>query len=160
MKKTKALHWFRQDLRLSDNPALYEASKHDEVIPVYILDDLNSGAYSMGGASRFWLHQSLSDLSNNLNQNLSLYRGNPLQTLIDIIDRFDIDVVYWNRCYEPWRIKRDTQIKAQLESKGIIVKTFNGSLLWEPWTIRKDDGTPYKVFTPFFVPNCSADHYK
>ena len=125
MSKSKALHWFRQDLRLSDNPALYEASKHDEVLPVFILDDFNSGEYSMGGASCFWLHHSLSDLSNNLNQNLSLYQGNPLQALLDIIDRFEIDVVYWNRCYEPWRIKRDTQIKAQLESKGILVKTFN-----------------------------------
>ena len=150
MNNSKALHWCRQDLRLSDNPALYEASKHDEVIPVYILDDLNSVEYSMGGASRFWLSHSLSDLKNNLSQNLSLYQGNPLQTLLDIIDRFEIDVVYWNRCYEPWRIKRDTLIKAELESKGILVKTFNGSLLWEPWSIKKDDGSPYKVFTPFY----------
>ena len=73
MKITKALHWFRQDLRLTDNPALYEASKHDEVLPIYILDDFNSGEHSMGDASRFWLHHSLNDLSNNLNQNLSLY---------------------------------------------------------------------------------------
>ena len=80
MSKSKALHWFRQDLRLSDNPALYEASKHDEVLPVYILDDFNSGEYYMGGASCFWLHHSLSDLSNNLNQNLSLYQGCLLYT--------------------------------------------------------------------------------
>jgi deoxyribodipyrimidine photo-lyase len=85
MKNSKALHWFRQDLRLSDNPALHEASKHDELIPVYILDDFNSGEHSMGDASRFWLHHSLNDLSNNLNQNLSLYEGDPLQTLLDII---------------------------------------------------------------------------
>ena len=70
MKKIKALHWFRQDLRLTDNPALYEASKHDEVLPIFILDDLNSGEHSMGDASRFWLHHSLNDLSNKLNHNL------------------------------------------------------------------------------------------
>jgi len=154
MKIKKALHWFRQDLRLSDNPALYEASKHEKVIPIYILDDQNSGEFSMGEASRFWLHNSLHDLSQNLNQNLSLYQGDPLQTLIEIIDQFKIDIVYWNRCYEPWRIKRDTLIKSQLESKGVLVKTFNGSLLWEPWTIKKDDGTPYKVFTPFYRKGC------
>jgi deoxyribodipyrimidine photo-lyase len=91
MKDKKALHWFRQDLRLSDNPALYEASKNDEVIPIYILDDQNSGEYSLGEASRFWLHHSLSDLNKNLNQNLSLYQGDPLETLSDIIDRFEID---------------------------------------------------------------------
>ena len=82
------LHWFRQDLRLSDNPALFEASKNGNVFPIYILDDQNSGEFSMGEASRFWLHHSLSNLSNNLNQNLSLYEGDPLQTLFDIINRF------------------------------------------------------------------------
>ena len=154
MKNSKAIHWFRQDLRLSDNPALNEASKHDEVLPIYILDDHNPGDFSMGEASRFWLHYSLQDLNQNLNQNLSLYQGDPLGTLIEIVNRFDIDTIYWNRCYEPWRIKRDTNIKSQLESSGILVKTYNGSLLWEPWTIKKDDGSPYKVFTPFFRKGC------
>ena len=154
MKNSKAIHWFRQDLRLTDNPALYEASSHKELLPIYILDDHNSGEFSMGSASRFWLHNSLKDLKQNLNQKLSLYQGNPLATLIEIIDRLSIDTVYWNRCYEPWRIKRDTHIKSKLESKGILVKTYNGSLLWEPWTIKKDDGSPYKVFTPFFRKGC------
>ena len=154
MENIKAIHWFRQDLRISDNPALFEASKHAEVLPIYILDDQNSGEFSMGEASRFWLHNSLDDLYKNLNQNLSLYKGDPLETLLDIINRFKIDEVYWNRCYEPWRIKRDTQIKSKLESKGVLVKTFNGSLLWEPWTIKKDDGSPYKVFTPFYRKGC------
>ena len=154
MKNSKAIHWFRQDLRLSDNPALNEAVKHDEVLPIYILDDHNSGDFSMGEASRFWLHNSLQDLNQNLNQNLSLYQGDPLKTLIEIVNRFDINTIYWNRCYEPWRIKRDTNIKSQLESNGILVKTYNGSLLWEPWTIKKDDGSPYKVFTPFFRKGC------
>ena len=154
MINSKAIHWFRQDLRLTDNPALYEASNHKDILPIYILDDHNSGEFSMGSVSRFWLHNSLKDLNQNLNQKLSLYQGNPLETLIEIIDRLNIDTVYWNRCYEPWRIKRDTIIKSKLESKGIIVKTFNGSLLWEPWTIKKDDGTPYKVFTPFYRKGC------
>ena len=150
----KIVHWFRQDLRLNDNPALFEASKYEDVLPIYILDDYSSGEFSMGAVSRFWLHNSLKDLNKNLNQNLSLYKGEPLQILLDIVTKFEIDAVYWNRCYEPWRIKRDTQIKIQLESKGILVKTFNGSLLWEPWTIKKDDGSPYKVFTPFYRKGC------
>ena len=154
MDNIKSLHWFRQDLRLSDNPALHHASRNGQVLPVYILDDQNSGDFSMGGASRFWLHHSLKNLKENLNNNLSLYQGDPLKTLLDIIDRNNINVVYWNRCYEPWRIKRDTEIKSVLESKGISVFTYNGSLLWEPWTIKKDDGTPYKVFTPFYRKGC------
>ena len=116
------LYWFRQDLRLLDNPALHEASKLGKVVPIYILDDQNSKEFSMGDASRIWLHNSLEDLRNNLDQKLSLYHGNPLQILLDVIDRLEVKIVLWNRCYEPWRIKRDSQIKSHLESKGIEVK--------------------------------------
>ena len=121
MDNIKSLHWFRQDLRLSDNPALHHASKNGQVLPVYILDDQNSGDLSMGRASRFWLHHSLKNLNRNVNNNLSLYQGDPLKTLIDITDRNNITAVYWNRCYEPWRIKRDTEIKSAFEAKGISV---------------------------------------
>ncbi|MDC0492404.1 DNA photolyase family protein [Candidatus Pseudothioglobus singularis] len=154
MTNIKAIHWFRQDLRLSDNPSLHHATKNGQVLPVYILDDQNSVDFSMGGASRFWLYHSLKSLNENLNNNLSLYQGDPLKVLLDIIDCNNITAVYWNRCYEPWRITRDTKIKSALESKGISVFTYNGSLLWEPWTIKKDDGTPYKVFTPFYRKGC------
>jgi deoxyribodipyrimidine photo-lyase len=154
MNSIKSLHWFRQDLRLSDNPALYHASKNSQVFPIYILDNENSGEFAMGSASRFWLHHSLKTLKENLNNNLSIYQGSPLQNLLDIIDRNNITSVYWNRCYEPWRIKRDTEIKSKLEALGISVFTYNASLLWEPWTIEKADGTPYKVFTPFFRKGC------
>ena len=154
MKKSKAIHWFRQDLRLSDNPALYDGAKNNSILPIYILDDKNSKDLSMGAASRFWLHHSLASLDKSLNENLSIYRGDPLEILLDIINRLNIEEIYWNRCYEPWRIKRDTLIKKELESNGIKVTTLNGSLLWEPWTIKKGDGTPYKVFTPFFRKGC------
>ena len=134
MKKSKAIHWFRQDLRLSDNPALYDGAKNNSILPIYILDDKNSKDLSMGAASRFWLHHSLASLDKSLNENLSIYQGDPLEILLDIINRLNIEEIYWNRCYEPWRIKRDTLIKKELESNGIKVTTLNGSLLWEPWT--------------------------
>tara|TARA_B100000795_G_scaffold48677_1_gene31984 strand:- start:497 stop:1918 length:1422 start_codon:yes stop_codon:yes gene_type:complete len=148
-----AIHWFRQDLRLSDNPALYKAAKHGKVLPLFILDDGNAGEYTMGGASRWWLHHSLASLNNSLGGNLSFYHGNPIDVLCDIVTRFDINAIYWNRCYEPWRIDRDAKIKEHLKKK-INVESFNGSLLWEPWTIIKDDGTHYKVFTPFYRKGC------
>ena len=71
MTNIKVIHWFRQDLRLSDNPSLHHASKNDHVLPVYILDNENSGDFSMGGASRFWLHHSLKSLNENLNNNFN-----------------------------------------------------------------------------------------
>ena len=154
MTKKIAIHWFRQDLRLADNPALTKAAENDEVIPIYILDDDNAGNYAMGSTSRFWLHHSLKALDASLNNSLSVYRGNPQIILDDIIKRFDVKAVYWNRCYEPWRISRDTCIKESLIKQRIKVCTSNGSLLWEPWNVTKDDGTPYKVFTPFYRKGC------
>jgi len=154
MTKKVAIHWFRQDLRLSDNPALTAAAQHQAVLPIYILDDDNAGNYGMGAASRWWLHHSLEMLSVSLGDRLSVYRGNPQTILDDVLTRFDVDAVYWNRCYEPWRIHRDTLIKENLKTRGMEVHTYNGSLLWEPWNIKKDDGTPYKVFTPFYRKGC------
>ena len=69
MKKDISIHWYRQDLRVSDNPALTEAAKHKKVLPIYILEDLNSKSYSMGSASRWWLYHSLLYLSKSLDGN-------------------------------------------------------------------------------------------
>jgi deoxyribodipyrimidine photo-lyase len=154
MPQEKAIHWFRQDLRLSDNPALYQAAQTATVLPIYILDDDNAAKYSMGSAGRVWLHSSLISLCQSLGQNLSLYRGDPLPILLTLCKRYQIKRIFWNRCYEPWRISRDTHIKEQLEDQGITVHSHNGSLLWEPWHIKKEDGTSYKVFTPFYRKGC------
>lgn len=149
-----AIHWFRQDLRLSDNPSLFSATKSSKVLPIYILDDINSSDYKMGSASRWWLHNSLKSLNDSLGNNLSLYIGDPEIILKKLIAQYDVTDIFWNRCYEPWRLNRDKDIKVFLENRGVRVKTFNGSLLWEPWEVLKKDGTPYKVFTPFYKNGC------
>tara|TARA_B100001093_G_scaffold515017_1_gene590380 strand:+ start:77 stop:1495 length:1419 start_codon:yes stop_codon:yes gene_type:complete len=154
MREKIAIHWFRQDLRLNDNKSLFAASKHKNVLPIYILDDCNSKEFRIGSASRLWLHYSLKSLNKSLDGKLSVYSGNPEDILKDISNRYEVEAIYWNRCYEPWRIKRDSEIKANLKKREIEVDTFNSSLLWEPWSIKKDDGTPYKVFTPFYRKGC------
>ena len=154
MREKIAIHWFRQDLRLNDNKSLFEASKHKNVLPIYILDDCNSKEFRIGSASRLWLHYSLKSLNKSFDGKLSVYSGNPEDILKDILNRYEVEAIYWNRCYEPWRIKRDSEIKANLNKCEIVVNTFNSSLLWEPWSIKKDDGTPYKVFTPFYRKGC------
>ena len=63
MSEKIAVHWFRQDLRIKDNPSLEAASKCDSFIPIYILDDTNSGEFKMGSASRWWLYHSLNKLN-------------------------------------------------------------------------------------------------
>lgn len=154
MSNRIVIHWFRQDLRLSDNPALFAAANDSSIFPIYILDDECAGKYRMGAASRFWLHHSLNALNQALGGNLSVYRGKAEIILMEIVKKYKVAAVHWNRCYEPWRIKRDVLIKKALIDNGVEVNSFNGSLLWEPWEIRKSDGLPYRVFTKFYRNGC------
>ena len=149
-----AIVWFRQDLRINDNPALIHAAKKGRVLPIYILDDVNAAADQLGSASRVWLHHSLQLLNQSLNGQLSVFRGNAIDVIAQLTDTQNIQSVSWNRCYEPWRIQRDATIKSNLKSTGIDCQSFNASLLWEPWTILKKDETPYKVFTPYYKNGC------
>ena len=148
------IHWFRQDLRLSDNPSFYEAAKQGIVLPIYIFDDKNPEDYQLGAASRWWLHHSLFSLNDSLNGKLDIYIGDPKKILIDLIEEHNVRAVYWNRCYEPWQIDLDKHIKKVLQAHNTEAHSFNSSLLWEPWDVLKKDGTPYRVFTPYYRNGC------
>ena len=146
--------WFRKDLRLADNPALLEAIKHNNIIPLFIFDT-NINEYSkIGEASLWWLEKSLISLNEQLNGKLRVLTGNSLDLILSICNIKNIKFVYWNRCYEPDRILVDTQIKAKLKDNNINAKSFNASLLWEPWKIKNKSGSFYKVFTPFYKRGC------
>ena len=154
LSKELTIHWFRQDLRIEDNPSLFAAAEQGTVLPVYVLDNKHSGEHQLGGASRCWLHHSLTKLNESLDGALNVYVGDPQTILATLIAQLNVTAVYWNRCYEPWRIARDEKIKEAVQVDGTAVQSFNGSLLWEPWKVLKSDATPYKVFTPYFRKGC------
>jgi len=149
-----ALLWFRQDLRLADNPALAAAvAAGGAVIPLYILDEQGMGNWPLGGASRWWLHGSLATLTLSLARagvRLVLRRGPAATVIEDVLKETDAEAVYWNRCYEPAAVARDRHIKQQLRARGVTAESFNSALLFEPWSIKTGQGTPFKVFTPFW----------
>lgn len=140
--------WFRQDLRLRDNPALAAAVARGRIIPVFILDDTDT-TWRPGAASLWWLHHSLTALRKDLGA-LSLYRGDPKTILPKLVAETKASAVVWNRCYEPHAVTRDTAIKERLKKDGTEVQSFNGSLLIEPWDIQTAGGGPYKVFTTYW----------
>jgi len=155
MTKKTAIVWFRQDLRLKDNPALIHAVEEGyQIIPLYILDSDNAADWQRGAASKWWLYKSLQALNESLGGNMVFRKGKADDILPEILKESGASAVFWNRCYEPWRIKRDMQIKEWLKEFRITCETFNGSLLWEPWEVHKKDGTPYRVFTPFYKNGC------
>ncbi|MBS0246657.1 MAG: deoxyribodipyrimidine photo-lyase [Proteobacteria bacterium] len=142
------LVWFRQDLRLHDNPALAAAAARGPIMAVYILDDTDT-AWAPGAASRWWLHHSLDALRRDLGA-LTFLRGDPLKLLPKLAAKAKATAVFWNRCYDPHAVKRDTALKERLKKDGLEVESFNGSLLHEPWEIKTGGGGPYKVFTPYW----------
>ena len=156
MSRTRpVIFWFRQDLRLADNPGLAAAiASGAPLLPIYILDDEHAGEWAMGAASRWWLHQSLASLDASLDGHLQFYCGKADEIIDKLVQETDASGVYWNRCYEPWRIRRDKDIKSALDERGIDAESRNGSLLFEPQSVTKDDGTPYRVFTPFYKNGC------
>ncbi len=154
MSSKKVIHWFRQDLRLSDNPSLFAAAKQGSLLPLFILDRVNCGRTLLGAASGCWLHHALIDLKARLHNKLLIKSGDPLSIIMSLIKKYNIDEIHWNRCYEPWQIKRDKALKSALRKLDVIVVTYNSALLWEPWEIKKKDGSHYKVFTPFYQKGC------
>lgn len=154
MAVPSSIMWFRQDLRVKDNPALNAACDNGKIIPVYIFDTSAPDSMLMGGASKWWLHHSLTSLNERLNGHLQIFAGDPKTLIPQLATTFGVEHVFWNRCYEPWQIKRDTELKQALKEQGVTAKSANGSLLWEPMTITKSDGTPYKVFTPYYRKGC------
>ena len=154
MSSSPTLVWFRKDLRLNDNPALTAALERGQpVVPVYIHAPDEADPWAPGGATRWWLHRALQDLRAALAERglpLVFRQGPSAQALTDLVRETGADTVYWNRRYEPALIKRDSQLKTSLGDQGLRVRSFNGSLLWEPHTVANKQGLPFRVFTPFW----------
>ena len=155
MSEPLYIMWFRRDLRLADNPALRAAADGAaRVLPVFILDDETAGPWRRGRASRWWLHQALAALDRSLDGRLVLLRGRAEEILPPLAAQIGAAGVFWNRCYEPWRIAQDRLLEAALQDAGLGAQSHNGSLLWEPWEVLKADGTAYRVFTPYYRRGC------
>ncbi len=148
------LLWFRLDLRLQNNPALQAALQTGRpIIPVYLWAPEEEAPWAPGAASRVWLHFSLKELATRLAElgyPMIFRSGTSLENLQQLIQETGAEAVFWNRRYEPKIIERDTLIKANLQSQGVQVQTFNSHLLYEPWELHPQKGLAYKVFTPFW----------
>lgn len=149
-----SLFWFRQDLRLADNPALASAvSRGCPLVLLYVLDEETPGEHAVGGAQRWWLHHSLAALAaeiERLGGRLTLRRGSAAEVLEAVVRESGADAVFWNRCYEPFAVERDRRLKERLKADDIAVESDNAALLVEPWRLKTGAGEPYKVYSPFW----------
>ena len=147
------LVWLRDDLRVDDNPALHAAvERGGPLVVLYLLDQVSPGIRPLGGASKWWLHHSLASLAASVEQlggSLTVREGAAAAVVPAVVNEAGADAVYWNRRYGAVR-DTDAALKTQLRAAGIEVASFQSSLLFEPWTITTGEGTPFKVFTPFW----------
>lgn len=146
--------WFRDDLRLADNPALRAALDRDEpVIGLYVLDEESPGIRPLGGAARWWLHHSLASLAGRLAERggtLVLRRGPAGRVVRETVTDAAASAVFWNRRYGGPEREVDAALKAGLREDGVEVGSFAASVLFEPWTVTTGAGTHFSVFTPFW----------
>jgi deoxyribodipyrimidine photo-lyase len=145
------LVWFRQDLRLADNPALAAAGDRP-VLPVFVLDEAAAGRWAPGGAARWWLHHSLAALAAALQAKgagLHLARGCAETVLPSLARAVGADEVHANRLCEPWARAQERRVAAALAEGGARLRLHGSPLLHDPAALRAGSGRPYEAFTPF-----------
>ncbi len=151
---THTIVWFRQDLRVQDNPALAAAAALGQpVIPVYIHAPEEEGDWPPGGASCWWLFHALAELREALGETglpLIIRRGDSRAQLLGLAADHGVSHVLWNRRYEPSARARDDAVEAALGRAGVETRSFNASLLFEPAELLNRSGQPFRVFTPFW----------
>jgi deoxyribodipyrimidine photo-lyase len=149
-----AIMWFRRDLRLEDNTALYNALRGElPVLPLFIFDTniLNRLKDRKDRRIKF-IHQQIKEIHSKLGQmksTLLIEHGDPLTVWKSLLQSWNIGTVYANRDYEPYGLERDKQIEKLLQSRNILFFTFKDQVIFEKEEIVKEDGNPYSVFTPY-----------
>ena len=157
------LYWFRQDLRLRDNPALAAAlaearAQNAVLLPVYLWAPEEEGDWPAGAAARWWLHQSLQALEQSLQargSRLLLYHGGLERLLAQWRPSITVLAVYCNERYEPAARSRELELRQYLRQAGIAFQSYASATLWKPGSLRTQAGQPFRVFTPFWRLACT-----
>ena len=145
------IFWIREDFRIENNPALsFATQNHDNVIALYIYN--NNDFDNKREAQKWWVYKSLETLKKELSDykiNLEIVKGDELE-IFSKFNKKDKLSVYWNKIYEPDVIAKGKKIRDLFIKNEINYKYFKGNILNEFQEITKNDGTPFKVFTPFW----------
>jgi deoxyribodipyrimidine photo-lyase len=145
---TPVLVWLRRDLRLADHPALTFAAGKGPVVAIHV-DDPNE-RWGPGGASRWWLHHTLADLSGRLDGALVVRRGDPVLQILSAARECGAALVVWNRHDEPHEQRMETILADALRQEGIASEACASDTLFPPGNILGKQGQPLQVFTAFW----------
>ncbi|MFY8128912.1 MAG: cryptochrome/photolyase family protein, partial [Chitinophagaceae bacterium] len=154
MLQQVSIFWFRRDLRLQDNAALYHALKESKnVLPIFIFDTtILNKLQSKNDARVNFLHRSITEIQKELlkfKTSLHVLNDTPIEAFKTLLTIYKIDKVYTNKDYEGYAIERDSSIYNLLKQHNIEFKTYKDQVIFEEKEVVKDDGLPYTVFTPY-----------
>lgn len=149
----RVLHWFRRDLRITDNTALSEAARRaEEVIPVFVLEDALRTGPDVGAARLAFLLRSVESLRRNLETlgyRLVVRSGRSVDVIPALAREVGAQAVFANRRSEPYALARDEKIFHALNAAGIGFEVFKDAVAWEEQEILTQAGRPFTVFTPY-----------
>ncbi|HKO77097.1 MAG TPA: deoxyribodipyrimidine photo-lyase, partial [Flavobacterium sp.] len=161
-KQEVSIFWFRRDLRLEDNVALYHALQSKlPVIPLFIFDTDILNSLSKNDARVGFIHESLSKINTKLNavgSSLLIKKGTTTEVWKSLFQEFNISKIFFNKDYEPYAIKRDLAISALAKDNNVLCFSFKDQVIFEENEITKSDGLPYTIYTPY--KNKWLDKYK
>jgi len=152
--QTVNIFWFRRDLRLNDNAALYHALKSGKpVVPVFIFDkNILDKLEDKEDRRVQFIHDTLEEIQLQLTamgSSLEVYYGTPLEIYSMLLSKYCIESVFTNHDYEPYALEREELLEGLLREKTVVLKTYKDQVLLEKDEVLKDDGKPYTVFTPY-----------
>ncbi len=148
-----SIFWFRRDLRLQDNTALYHALKGEHPVqPIFIFDTNILDELPTQDARVEFIHQTIADINEQLKSKgttLLVKYGKPIEVWKELLETYDIQALYANRDYEPYARERDKDVYEMLEAKGIPFKSYKDHVIFEKSEVVKENGDPYVVYTPY-----------
>ncbi|TDO26995.1 cryptochrome/photolyase family protein [Sediminibacterium goheungense] len=154
MKPRIRVMWFRRDLRLSDNAALYYALRSGTpVLPIFIFDrNILDKLEDKNDRRVEFIHAAITEIQEQLlkmGSSMEVYYGYPEEVYIKIQKKYDIEAVFTNHDYEPYAQERDNAIAAILQAQGTDFKSYKDQVIFEKSEVVKDDHKPYTVFSPY-----------
>ena len=147
------LFWFRRDLRIGDNVGLYNAlNSGKKVLPVFVFDKNILKKIPKSDARIDFIYKNLQKMQLEFykyGSSMLVAKGNPIELIPKLCEKYKIESVYTNEDYEPYARKRDLEVSEKLSDNGVKFKSFKDQVIFAPNEVLKKDGTPYKVYTPF-----------
>ena len=153
IKEEVSVFWFRRDLRLEDNCALFHALNSEyPVLPLFIFDEAILNELPTIDPRVNFIYETLANINNELAKfDASLYvnKGNPVEIWAAIFEEFNVKNVFFNKDYEPYAKERDEKIKQICHENNVECFTFKDQVIFDEAEIVKADGLPYSVYTPY-----------